>query len=178
MSVFVEEKMMLHDVGTPALIFIVPRISVEVAVIVAVPHAPTVGAVPFVMMSPRFVTWKRVVVALAVEEAITKRLVVADPATACTESCANGVDDPIPTEPGAHRMTSFAPTIALMFPALPAANPVVTSPLFAMRFGAVTESPVALLNRGPFPFAAPKNVEKLNAATPLAAKLILFAELW
>ena len=45
-SDFVAEKIRLHVVGVPAETSMVPLTSVDVAVIVAVPHEPRVGAVP------------------------------------------------------------------------------------------------------------------------------------
>ena len=55
---------MLQVVGVPAVTEIVPLISVEVEVIVAVPQELRVGVAALVMMSPLLVTLKNVVVAV------------------------------------------------------------------------------------------------------------------
>lgn len=54
---------------------------------------------PSEIMLPVLLTLKSVVVALAVEEAIAKRVVPVEPAAACTESFAYGVVEPIPMLP-------------------------------------------------------------------------------
>src|SRR4051812_42574413 len=65
-----------------------------------------------------------------------------------------GVVVPKPVPPWPHRICSIPLTMALMFPATPAANPVVADERSGRSVGTVTESAVPLLKRNPFAFGA------------------------
>ena len=103
-------------------------------------------------------TLKSVVVEFAVDEPMAKSVLPANCAVdeAWIERSAYGEVEPIPKPVLVQRVTSCAPTIALMFPWTPAPKPVFVSLRLVRMFGAVTEVPTRLRIPGE-PAALPNN---------------------